>query len=123
MYDRRLDAIVAAAELGSFSKAAERLSISTPALVKQVTTFEREFGVVAFERTHTGVRPTAAGASLVEDARKIMGEVAAALWRARNPGWHCVGPPGGLAHGAWQKHSGALAAGPPSSCPTYSWRS
>lgn len=31
MYDRRLDAIVAAAELGSFSKAAERLSISTPA--------------------------------------------------------------------------------------------
>ena len=41
MYDRRLDAIVAAAELGSFSKAAERLSISTPALVKQVTTFER----------------------------------------------------------------------------------
>lgn len=86
MYDRRLDAIVAAAELGSFSKAAERLSISTPALVKQVTTFEREFGVVAFERTHTGVRPTAAGASLVEDARKIMGEVAAALWRARNLG-------------------------------------
>lgn len=34
MYDRRLDAIVAAAELGSFSKAAEKLSISTPALVK-----------------------------------------------------------------------------------------
>ena len=86
MYDRRLDAIVAAAELGSFSKAAERLSISTPALVKQVTTFEREFGVVVFERTHTGVRPTAAGASLVEDARKIMGEASAALWRARNLG-------------------------------------
>ena len=31
MYDRRLDAIVAATELGSFSKAAEKLSISTPA--------------------------------------------------------------------------------------------
>lgn len=73
MYDRRLDAIVAAAELGSFSKAAERLSISTPALVKQVTTFEREFGVVAFERTHTGVRPTAAGASLIEAAAEAAG--------------------------------------------------
>ena len=117
MYDRRLDAIVAAAELGSFSKAAERLSISTPALVKQVTTFEREFGVVAFERTHTGVRPTAAGASLVEDARKIMGEVAPATWVApRRSAWGSR---------SWRlaetlRRSGRRST---SSCPTYSWRS
>ena len=112
MYDRRLDAIVAAAELGSFSKAAERLSISTPALVKQVTTFEREFGVVAFERTHTGVRPTAAGASLVEDARKIMGEAAAALWRAwGSRSWRLA---------ETLRRSGRRST---SSCPTYSWRS
>ena len=115
MYDRRLDAIVAAAELGSFSKAAERLSISTPALVKQVTTFEREFGVVAFERTHTGVRPTAAGASLVEDARKIMGEVAAALWRARN-----LGGTASVRLGVSLMAPGRRST---SSCPTYSWRS
>ena len=37
MYDRRLDAIVSAADLGSFSRAAERLCVSTPALVKQVS--------------------------------------------------------------------------------------
>lgn len=86
MYDRRLDAIVAAAELGSFSKAAERLSISTPALVKQVTTFEREHNIVLFERSHAGVATTEAGASLVEDARRIMAESAAALWRARSLG-------------------------------------
>lgn len=86
MYDRRLDAIVAAAELGSFSKAADRLNISTPALVKQVTTFEREHNIVLFERSHAGVATNEAGASLVEDARRIMAESAAALWRARSLG-------------------------------------
>ena len=84
MYDRRLDAIVAAAELGSFSKAADRLNISTPALVKQVTTFEREHNIVLFERSHTGVATNEAGASLVEDARRIMAESASALQRARS---------------------------------------
>ena len=86
MYDRRLDAIVAAAELGSFSKAAEKLSISTPALVKQVTTFEGEHGLTLFIRSHTGVRATEAGESIAEDARKIIAESSAALWRARNLG-------------------------------------
>ena len=86
MYDRRLDAIVAAAELGSFSKAAEKLSISTPALVKQVTTFEREHGLTLFARSHTGVHATEAGESIVEDAHKIIVESSAALWRARNLG-------------------------------------
>lgn len=84
MYDRRLDAIVAAAELGSFSKAADRLNISTPALVKQVTTFEREHSIVLFERSHAGVATNEAGASLVEDARRIMAESASALQRARS---------------------------------------
>ena len=83
MYDRRLDAIVAAASLGSFSRAAERLRISTPALVKQVSGFETEHGVTLFERSHAGVRTTPAGARLVEDAREIMRRSEAALRRAR----------------------------------------
>lgn len=86
MYDRRLDAIVAAADLGSFSRAAERLRISTPALVKQVSGFEAETGVTLFERSHTGVRLTAPGESLVEDAREIMRRSEAALRRARDVG-------------------------------------
>ena len=40
MYDRRLEAISAAAELGSFSRAAAKLRVSTPALVKRVSGFE-----------------------------------------------------------------------------------
>lgn len=86
MYDRRLDAIMAAAELGSFTKAAERLSISTPALVKQVSTFESEFGVTIFTRSHSGVSPTAAGEQLIADVRQIKGLSETALRRARGQG-------------------------------------
>lgn len=85
-YDRRLDAIVAAAELGSFSRAAERLHISTPALVKQVSGFEAEHGLVLFTRSHSGVEPTSVGAQLVGDARRIMRECDEALARARAAG-------------------------------------
>ena len=83
MYDRRLDAVVAAAELGSFSRAAARLSVSTPALVKQVSGFEAEYGVRVFERSHAGVRLTAAGGVLVEDVRAIMRQCEDSLRRAR----------------------------------------
>ena len=72
MYDRRLEAISAAAELGSFSRAAAKLRVSTPALVKQVSGFEAEFGITLFERSHSGVKVTPAGALLVDDARSIM---------------------------------------------------
>ena len=82
MYDRRLDAIVAAAELGSFSRAAGKLRVSTPALVKQVSGFEAEFGITLFERSHSGVKVTPAGALLVEDAKSIMRQSEDALRRA-----------------------------------------
>ena len=72
VYDRRLEAISAAAELGSFSRAAAKLRVSTPALVKQVSGFEAEFGITLFERSHSGVKVTPAGALLVDDARSIM---------------------------------------------------
>lgn len=83
MYDRRLDAIIAADELGSFSKAAARLHISTPALVKQVTGFESEYGIQVFRRSHAGVVPTETGGVLIEDARAIVRQSRDALRRAR----------------------------------------
>lgn len=83
MYDRRLEAISAAAELGSFSRAAAQLRVSTPALVKQVSGFEAEFGITLFERSHSGVKVTPAGALLVDDARSIMRQSEDALRRAR----------------------------------------
>lgn len=83
MCDRRLEAITAAAELGSFSRAAAKLRVSTPALVKQVSGFEAEFGITLFERSHSGVKVTSAGALPVDDARSIMRQSEDALRRAR----------------------------------------
>lgn len=83
MYDRRLDAIVSAADHGSFTRAAAELNISTPALVKQVSGFEAEHGVVVFERSHTGVELTPQGRMLVEDARSIMRQSRDSLRRVR----------------------------------------
>lgn len=83
LYDRRLDAVCMAAELGSFTKAAEQLGISTPALVKQINGLEGENGVVLFARSHQGCALTPAGESLVEDARALIRLSDDALRRAR----------------------------------------
>ncbi|MBW3088224.1 LysR family transcriptional regulator [Bifidobacterium sp. 82T24] len=83
MYDRRLDAILAAAELGSFGRAAARLHISTPALIKQVTGFEREHRLTLFHRGRGGVTLTDSGTALVADARDIIRDCEHALRRAR----------------------------------------
>lgn len=91
VYDRRLEAISAAAELGSFSRAAAKLRVSTPALVKQVSGFEAEFGIALFERSHSGVKVTPAGALLVDDARSIMRQSEDALRHRPTRGgrWRC----------------------------------
>ena len=84
MYDRRLEAISAAAELGSFSRAAAKLRVSTPALVKQVSGFEAEFGITLFERSHSGVKVTPAGALLVYD-ENLRPELKKAGFLTRDP--------------------------------------
>lgn len=83
MYDRRLDAIVAAADAGSFAKAAKRLRISTPAVAKQVNTFEHEYGLTLFDRSRTGVRLTPSGEEFVADARMAMRQCRQIVRRAQ----------------------------------------
>lgn len=83
MYDRRLDAIVATAELGSFTKAAARLHVSTTALAKQVSSFEGEHGITVFSRTRQGARLTPTGEVIVAEARSMIRQSAEALARAR----------------------------------------
>ena len=86
MYDRRLDAVIASAELGSFSKAAMRLHISTTALVKQVNTFEGEFRLCLFDRSRRGVELTPTGRVFVEDARALVRQADDMLARAWGTG-------------------------------------
>lgn len=83
LYDHRLDAFVAAAECGSFTKAAAVLHITPAALIKQVGALERETRLVLFDRSPRGAALTPAGEALYEDARFMMRYSTDALRRAR----------------------------------------
>lgn len=72
MYNRLLDTFLAASDCGSFSRAAERLHISSTAIVKQINQLEDEMGVRLFSRTSRGVALTEAGKAFQEESRKII---------------------------------------------------
>jgi DNA-binding transcriptional LysR family regulator len=80
---RHLRYFVSVAELGSVTRAAEKLFIAQPALSLQVRQLEEEVGARLLERLPRGVRLTAAGASFLEDARAILARAEQAAGRAR----------------------------------------
>ena len=64
MYNPQLDTFICVVEAGSFSKAADKLYISPPAVIKQINLLESSLGVKLFERSHRGLTLTNAGHSL-----------------------------------------------------------
>lgn len=80
---RHLRYFAAAAELGHFGRAAERLNIVQPALSKQIRELEEELGVALFERLPRGVRLTPAGHAFAEEVVALLARVPAAAERAR----------------------------------------
>ncbi len=80
---RHLRYFVGVAELGSVSRASEKLFIAQPALSAQIRQLEEEVGVSLFVRLPRGVRLTQAGASFLEDARAILARAQQATVRAR----------------------------------------
>ncbi len=72
MYNPQLDTFLCVVEAGSFSKAAEKLYISPPAVIKQINSLEHSLSVQLFERTHRGLKVTPAGESLYKDAKYII---------------------------------------------------
>jgi len=72
VHGRDLRYFVAVAEELHFTRAAERLFISQPALSKQIQMLERTLGVALFERTAKEVRLTEAGAAFLPQARKVI---------------------------------------------------
>jgi DNA-binding transcriptional LysR family regulator len=69
---RRLSAFVAVVEEGHITRAAERISMQQPALSRIIRGLEVELQVSLLKRLPRGVRPTAAGVALFEEARAVL---------------------------------------------------
>ena len=63
---------LAALELGSVTKAADRCGIATSAAAKRIQDLEADTGVLLLERRARGVRPTAAGEVFARHARALL---------------------------------------------------
>jgi len=72
VHGRDLRYFVAVAEELHFTRAAERLYLSQPALSKQIRMLERQLGAGLFERDRQGVTLTPAGAALLPHARRVL---------------------------------------------------
>ncbi|WP_421725774.1 LysR family transcriptional regulator [Bauldia sp.] len=82
MRDLKLDQLKTFAtvvRLGSFSAAAETLSLSQPAVSLQVRELERRLGVRLIERVGRRAMPTVVGSRLIDHANRIEASVSAAL--------------------------------------------
>lgn len=69
MYNHMLDTFIAVADCGSLTKAAEHLYISPTAVMKQMNTLERHLDLKLIERAPSGIRLTAAGTVIYQDAK------------------------------------------------------
>ncbi|MFI9761794.1 LysR family transcriptional regulator [Streptomyces sp. NPDC051963] len=86
VHGRDLRYFVTVAEELHFTRAAERLYVSQPALSKQIRALERQLGVELFARDRQGVTLTEAGEALLAPARRVLAaweEAAVAVEKAR----------------------------------------
>jgi DNA-binding transcriptional LysR family regulator len=74
--ERQLEYVVAIAETGTFTAAAERCHVAQSALSHQISSLERQLRARLFERSSRSVRLTEAGQSLLPVARRVLGEMA-----------------------------------------------
>ena len=71
MIDTRLLSVLAVYETGSFTRAAERLSLSQPAVSQHIRQLENELNVHIFERVRGSLRLTREGDIIVKYARRM----------------------------------------------------
>jgi DNA-binding transcriptional LysR family regulator len=71
----RLATLHAVLAHGSFSAAGHALSLTQPAVSRQISLLERQVGTQLVRRTRQGVRPTEAGRLLGEHAEAILGRM------------------------------------------------
>lgn len=72
MYNYMLDTFVAAADCGSFTKAAEKLFISPTAVMKQMNALEKHLDLKLIDRRSSGITLTSAGEVIYKSAKFII---------------------------------------------------
>jgi LysR family hca operon transcriptional activator len=80
---RQLAYFVTVAHELSFTRAAERLHLTAPAVSQQIKALERRLGVQLLIRDTRHVALTAAGRSFAESSRRLLGEAELAVLNAR----------------------------------------
>lgn len=71
---QKFQALLTTVQLGSFTKAAERLNYSQSGVSRMIQDLEKEWGVVLLERDRSGVRLTSDGLQLLPYAENIVRE-------------------------------------------------
>jgi len=69
---RQFEALYWIGRLGSFHAAARHLKTSQPTISARIRDLEAAYGVSVFDRAARGVRPTAQGAALLEQAARLL---------------------------------------------------
>ncbi|WNV11793.1 LysR family transcriptional regulator [Tardiphaga sp. 709] len=75
---------VKAADIGSFRQAADVLRVRQSQLSRSVRKLEHSIGVVVFERSRGGVKPTAGGREFIRTARVILEQADALIASAQS---------------------------------------
>ena len=80
---RQLEAFKAIMELGSFTRAAEKLHLSQPAVSKLIYLLERTCGYALFQRQKNGVLPTPEAKMLFSEVERVFLSVESVAARAK----------------------------------------
>jgi DNA-binding transcriptional LysR family regulator len=80
---RQLRYLVAVAEAGTFTRAAERIFIAQPTLSQQIRRLEKIVGTPLLDRRRDGVQLTAAGRVLLEESRTALSRLEHGVRRSR----------------------------------------
>jgi DNA-binding transcriptional LysR family regulator len=72
---RDLHIVLAVAEAGSMTRAAEKLAVSYPVVSKAISDLEQTLGVKLFDRSVSGVEPTHYGRALLESGVAVFDEM------------------------------------------------
>src|SRR5512140_708166 len=81
-----VEAFIAVADSGGFTRAAGALHITQTALSRRVQRLETFLGVALFERTTRSVALTRIGADFLPQARRLLGDLRGALVEIRETG-------------------------------------